>query len=270
MTDIPVSKSGRTAIEVATEAIRLGGEILLAHAGGSKEIKEKGKRDLVTKVDLLSEKAICQTLSAEYPGYNILSEESAPETPIDGYTWIIDPLAGTNNYVFGIPLYAVNIALARDKDVLLGMTYHPVADELFRAVKGGGAYLNDAPIHVSARASLSAAVLGFDTGYDVTQGRMLLNLVSRLWPRVHSLRALGSASLTLSYIACGRVDLYVRGSLHPWDIASGLRLIEEAGGSVTDWRGKKEILKNQDIVATNKLLHQELLGELKQAAGLVL
>ena len=270
MTDMPVSKSGRTAIEVATEAIRLGGEILLAHAGGSKEIKEKGKRDLVTKVDLLSEKAICQTLSAEYPGYNILSEESAPETPIDGYTWIIDPLAGTNNYVFGIPLYAVNIALARDKDVLLGMTYHPVADELFRAVKGGGAYLNDAPIHVSARASLSAAVLGFDTGYDVTQGRMLLNLVSGLWPRVHSLRALGSASLTLSYIACGRVDLYVRGSLHPWDIASGLRLIEEAGGSVTDWRGRKEILKNQDIVATNKLLHQELLGELKQAAGLVL
>ena len=263
MSDIPVSKSGRTAIEVATEAIRLGGEILLAHTGGSKEIKEKAERDLVTKVDLLSEKAICQTLSAEYPGYNILSEESAPETPIDGYTWIVDPLAGTNNYAFGIPLYGINIALARDKDVLLGMTYDPVANELFRAVKGGGAYLNDAPIRVSTRASLPEAVLGFDAGYDVTQGKLLLNLVSGLWPRVHSLRSLGSASLTLAYIACGRVDLYVRGRLHPWDIASGLRLIEEAGGSVTDWRGKKELLKNRDIVATNKLLHRELLAELK-------
>lgn len=263
MAALPVSKSGRTAIEVATEAIRLGGEILLAHAGGSKEIKEKGKRDLVTEVDLLSEKAISHTLSTEYPGYNILSEESAPETPIDGYTWIIDPLAGTNNYAFGIPFYAINIALARDREVLLGMTYDPVADELFRAVKGGGAYLNDAPIRVSTRASLSAAVLGFDAGYDVTQGRLLLNLVSGLWPRVHSLRSLGSASLALAYIACGRVDLYVRGSLHPWDIASGLRLVEEAGGRVTDWRGRKELLKNRDIVATNKLLHRELLGELK-------
>lgn len=263
MTDIPVSKSGRTAIEVATEAIRLGGEILLAHAGGSKEIKEKGKRDLVTEVDLLSEKAISHTLSAEYPGFNILSEESAPDTPIEGYTWIMDPLAGTNNYAFGIPLYAINIALARDKDVLLGMTYDPVADELFRAVKGGGAYLNDAPIRVSARASLSEAVLGFDAGYDVIQGSLLLNLVSGLWPRVHSLRSLGSASLTLAYIAGGRVDIYVRGSLHPWDIASGILLIEEAGGSVTDWQGKKEILKNRDIVATNKLLHRELLAELK-------
>ena len=263
MSDIPVSKSGRTAIEVATEAIRLGGEILLAHAGGSKEIKEKAERDLVTKVDLLSEKAICQTLSAEYPGYNILSEESAPETPIDSYTWIVDPLAGTNNYAFGIPLYAINIALARDKDVLLGMTYDPMANELFRAVKGGGAYLNDAPIHVSTRASLPEAVLGFDAGYDVTQGRLLLNLVNGLWPRVHSLRSLGSASLTLAYIACGRVDLYVRGRLHPWDIASGLRLIEEAGGRVTDWQGKKELLKNLNIVATNKLLHRELLAELK-------
>lgn len=261
MTVLPVSKSGRTAIEVATEAIRLGGKILLTHAGGSKKIREKSKNNLVTEVDLLSEKAICQTLSTEYPGYNMLSEESAPETPIDGYTWIIDPLAGTNNYAFGIPLYAINIALTRDKNVLLGMTYDPVANELFRAVKGGGAYLNDAPIRVSTRASLSEAVLGFDAGYDVIQGSLLLNLVSGLWPRVHSLRSLGSASLTLAYIACGRVDLYVRGRLHPWDIASGLLLVEEAGGRVTDWRGKKELLKNRDIVATNKLLHQELLGE---------
>jgi myo-inositol-1(or 4)-monophosphatase len=263
MTDLPVSKSGRTAIEVATEAIRLGGDILLAHAQRSKEVKEKSKNNLVTDVDILSEKAISNALSAEYPGFNILSEESAPDTQINGYTWIIDPLAGTNNYAFGIPLYAINIALARDKDVLLGMTYNPVADELFQAVKGNGAYLNDTPIRVSNRASLSEAVLGFDTGYDVIQGKLLLNMVSGLWPRVHSLRALGSASLTLAYIACGRVDIYIRGNLHPWDIASGILLVEEAGGKVTNWQGKKEMLMNEDIAATNKSLHKKLLRELE-------
>ncbi len=260
---LPVSRNGRTAIEVATRAIRRGGGVLLTHAGCDIGVRDKGPNNPVTDADFLSEDAIRNVISAEYPEAGILSEESAPETPLRGYTWIIDPLAGTGNYAAGIPLYAVNIALARDREILLGMTYEPVNDELFRAVKGEGAYLNDTPARVSERALLSEAVLGFDVGYDVAEGKRLLDRVSTLWPRVRGLKSLGSASLTLAYIACGRVDAYVRGSLRPWDIASGALLIEEAGGRVTDWQGKRAVLENRGILATNGHLHGELRKELK-------
>lgn len=263
MADLPVSRSGQMAIEVATSAIRRGGDVLLAHAGCDTGVREKSRNNPVTDADFMSEEAIRSILSAAYPKTGILSEESAPETPLRGYTWIVDPLAGTANYAAGIPLYAVNIALARDGEVLLGMTYDPVADELFRAVKGGGAYLNDTPARVSEHALLSEAILGFDTGYNVTEGKRVLDKVSGLWSRVRGLRSLGSASMALAYIACGRIDAYLRGSLQPWDIASGTLLIEEAGGRVTDWQGRRDVANNRGILATNGRLHGELREELK-------
>jgi len=263
MTNLSLSQSGRSALEVATEAIKQAGEILLAHFHCQKEIKDKGKSSLVTEVDILSERAIAKFLTNEYPACNILSEELAPFTPVTGYTWLVDPLAGTNNYAFGIPFFCINIALAKDKDILLGITYDPLREELFRAEKGKGAYLNDSAIHVSEKALLQDSVLSFDPGYDAIQGRKLLNVVARLWPGVHSLRSMGSASVALAYVACGRIDLYVRSDLHPWDIASGILLVKEAGGEVSDWQGKPANLQNKEIIAANNKLHQEFLSQLE-------
>ena len=263
MTNLPLSQSGKSALEVATEATKQAGEILLAHFHRKKEIKEKSKSNLVTEVDILSEKTIAKLLTNEYPACNILSEELAPSTPLTGYTWVVDPLAGTNNYAFGIPFFCINIALAKDKDILLGITYDPLRGELFRAEKGKGAYLNDSPIHVSERASLQVSLVTFDPGYNEIKGKKLLSTVTRLWPGVHSLRAMGSSSVALAYVACGRVDLYVRSDLYPWDVASGILLVKEAGGKVSGWQGKPANLQDRDIIAANNKLLQEFLTQLK-------
>jgi len=263
MADLPLSPSGRSALEVATEAAKQAGEILLAHFHGKKEVRDKGRGDLVTEVDVLSEKAIVKLLADEYPDYNVLAEESASSATVKGYTWLIDPLAGTNNYVFGIPFFCINIALVKDNDILLGITYDPLRDELFRAEKGNGAYLNDSPIHVSGKVSLEDSLLGFDPGYDKASGGELLRAVTGLWPEVFGLRAIGSASVALAYVACGHIDLYVRRGVHPWDIASGLLLVREAGGRVSDWRGKPADFRSKEIVAANGTLQREFLGRLK-------
>ena len=263
MTDLPLSRSGKSALEVATGAVKQAGELLLAHFHSDKEIRDKGKNHLVTEVDILSEKAIARVLTDEYPGCIILSEELSPSTPVTGYTWVVDPLAGTNNYISGIPLFCINIALVKNETILLGITYDPVRNELFWAEKGKGAYLNDSPVHVSDKASLKASLLSFDPGDDPVQGRKLLNMVSSLWPGVHSLRSLGSASISQAYVACGRFDLYVRSCLYPWDIASGILLVEEAGGKVTDWQGKSASLQSKEIIAANHKLHQEWLNQMK-------
>jgi len=263
MTDLPLASSGRGAPEIATAAAKQAGEILLARFHKKKEIKDKGRGDLVTEVDGLSEQVIIKLLSAEYPACHILTEESAPSTLVTGYTWVIDPLAGTNNFVFGIPLFGINIALVKGNDILLGITYDPLRGELFRAEKGNGAYLNDSPIRVSGKVSLQTSLLGFDPGHDVTSGRELLSTVIGLWPQVFGLRSMGSASIALAYLACGRIDLYLRRDIYPWDIASGLLLVKEAGGSVSDWQGKSADFWNKEIMAANDTLHREFLRQLK-------
>ena len=258
MNNLPLARSGRSALEVAVQAAEEAGKILLAHFGSEKEVSHKGKGNLVTQVDILSEKCIVELLKREYPDHNILSEESNSSTPVAGYTWIIDPLDGTNNYVFGIPFFCTNIALVKDEDILLGVTYDPLRRELFRAERGQGAYLNDSAIHVSKESSLGASLVGLDLGYSYEQGSELLDITSKLWGHVHCLRIMGSASLGLAYVACGRVNLYFHRFVYPWDIASGLLLIREAGGEVTDWEGKPATSQDEQIIASNRRLHREL------------
>lgn len=263
MTDLPLAKSGRSALEVATEATKQAGEILLAHFYAKKETKDKGKGHLVTEIDISSERLLLKFLKEEYPDFNILSEELAPTIPVTGYTWIVDPLAGTNNYAFGIPFFGINMALAKNEDILLGVTYDPLRKELFWAEKGKGAYLNHSPIRVSEKVSLEMALLGFDPGNKVIQGEKVLSIVTRFWPRVHGLRAFGTASVALAYVACGRLDLYLRRGLYPWDMASGILLVREAGGEVSDWQGRLANLQSQEIIAANHKLHQALLPQLR-------
>jgi len=260
MNNLPLARSGRSALEVAIEAAREAGKIFLAHFHSEKEIKHKGKSNLVTDADILSERLIVEFLEREYPACNILSEESNSTTPVTGYTWIVDPLDGTNNYVFGIPFFCTTIALVKDEDILLGVTYDPLREELFRAEKGQGAYLNDSAIHVSKEGSLQASLVGLDLGYSYEQGSELLDITSKLWGQVHCLRIMGSASLGLAYVACGRVNLYLHRFVYPWDIASGLLLVREAGGEVTDWEGKPAASQDEQIIASNRELHREFTG----------
>ena len=204
----------------------------------------------------------------EYPDHNILSEESNAATQVAGYTWIVDPLDGTNNYVFGIPFFCTNIALVKDENILLGVTYDPLREELFRAERGQGAYLNDSAIQVSKESSLQASLVGLDLGYSDKRGRELLDIITtKLWGQVHCLRILGSASLGLAYVACGRVNLYFHRYLYPWDVASGILLIREAGGKITDWQGQSVNFQNKQIIASNHELLNEFMLLLKLNMG---
>ena len=264
MINLPPAKSGKNALEVAIEAAREAGGILLSHFGSKRQVKHKSKGNLVTDVDILSEKFILDFLQNEYPDFSILSEESNSSASFTGCAWIVDPLDGTNNYTFGIPFFCVNIALVNDEDILLGVTYDPVKGELFHAEKGRGAYLNGSPIQVSSELSLQSSLVGLDLGYSHERGVEMLQIGNRLWGQVHCLRTMGSSSLGLAYVACGRVSLYFHRYLFPWDIASGLLLIREAGGEVTDWQGRPANFRDTGLVASNHKLRREFLGQFGQ------
>ncbi|MBM3155516.1 MAG: inositol monophosphatase [Chloroflexi bacterium] len=251
----PTSKSGKAALHVAILAAQKAGDVLLANFHSDKQAKHKGKGNLVTLIDLLAEKAVMEVLKQEYPNHRILSEETNSTTDTSGYTWIVDPLDGTNNYVYGLPFFCTNVALARDEDILVGVTYAPMTRELFRAEKGKGAYLNDSPIHVSDVSTLEAAMIGFDLGYDDQQAREMLSVAIKLWGKIHCMRLIGSSALGLAYVVAGRISLYYHRFIYPWDIAPGLLLVQEAGGTVTDWQGNPATIHNSQIIASNLKLH---------------
>jgi len=258
---LPLSRSGRTALEVASQAAEEAGSLLLEHMHGERQLSYKeGRANIVTEVDVLVEKKVIGLLRSEYPDHNILSEESPAVTNDSRYTWVVDPLDGTNNYVYGIPVFSVAIALMSQEEVLLGLTYDPVRKELFVARKGGGAALNGRPISVSRRDSMERAFIGCDLGYDREAGARMLDTIRVIWPRMAGLRIMGSAVLGLAYVACGRFDLYLHRYLYPWDMASGILLVREAGGEITDWAGKPVSAFGQQIIAGNKALHRQMLA----------
>ncbi len=247
---IPPSTSGTSAHDVAVEAARRAGEIIAARFYTEKQVSLKGPGDLVTDVDLQAENAVIQLLRDEYPGFGIISEESAPVTTASPYTWVVDPLDGTRNYTWGIPHVAVVVALARDGEVVVGVTYDPIRHELFTAELGKGAYLNGDSISVSTKREMPESLLGFDMGYSDEKAVKALDMVSALWPGIQSIRLMGSAALGLAYAACGRVDIYFHHNLAPWDIASGLLLVSEAGGMAVDRHGDPATLFSPDATVS--------------------
>ena len=205
MVSIPVSTGGRSAIEVATDAVREAGEVVVARFPGDKSISYKeGRSNVVTDVDLLAEERIIAVLRREYPDHGIMTEESDDVAGSSPYTWIVDPIDGTRNYAYGIPHFCVALALAHDEEVVLGIIYDPVREELFRAEKGSGAFLNDAPIAVSDRDSLSVSLAAFDLGYDPDIGQKMLKVAGALWPEVAAVRVMGSAAPTSGAGPMGR------------------------------------------------------------------
>lgn len=263
MIKLPSSKSGRGALEIATEAAREAGAFLVAAFSGEKHIQVKGHGNLVTDADLNSEKLIIGKLRSEYPGSGVTSEESESIPSETGYTWLIDPMDGTNNFSFGIPFFSVCIALVKEDSPLLAITYDPLRQELFHAIEGEGAYLNERPISVSNRTNLKSGLVAFDMGYVSGKGQETLEIAKALRPHVFSFRVLGSGALGLAYVSCGRLDIYMHRRLYPWDIASGRLLVVEAGGIVTDWAGKPLGKDSQEIVAGNKASHKEFMQRIR-------
>lgn len=259
--EVPSSRSGKSAMDVAQEAARLAGRIIQDRFLSSMQISLKGRNDIVTDVDVAAEEAILDLLRREYPDFGILAEESGAVTTGSSYTWVIDPIDGTRNYSMGIPHFCTLVALALGDQPILGVTYDPVREELFAAEKGQGAFLNGERLGMSETSELGRALLCCDLGYVDEKAGPAIDLIRSLWPGMLSIRLMGSAGLGVAYAAAGRVDIYFHHSLSPWDIAAGLVLVEEAGGVIVDKQGQTANMRSPSVIAANPVLIADFLGK---------
>lgn len=241
----------KTIEEVAREA----GKILLDNFGRVKKVEKKG-RQFVSNIDLESENRIMERIQKEFPEHNILSEEVGKKEKSSEYTWIIDPLDGTHNYIHCIPIYAVSIALRYRAEVVLGAVFIPPLDEMYQVEGGEGAFLNGKRLKVSnAETENIMATHGGSIPLNPGHRETLMKIA----PEVRYIRNLGSAATHLAFAAAGKTDLAVEQTIKPWDIAAGCLLVEEAGGKVTDLSGKGWRPESKDIIAGKKNAHRKIL-----------
>lgn len=233
----------KPVVTIMVKAARAGGNVLLRHLSklDALNVVEKGRMDFASEVDGLAEEAIVKELRRAYPEYGVLGEEGGSQKAGRGggrYTWVIDPLDGTSNYLRGFPHYCVSIALTENGEPIHGVIFDPIRNELFTASRGGGAVLNDHKIRVAERKDLSGSVIvtGFPPRERVRAGAQL-ECVRELLRDAEDVRRTGSAALDLAYVACGRVDGYFEAGVKPWDIAAGVLLVREAGGRVCEYNG---------------------------------
>ena len=253
--------------DVAVDAARRAGAVLLGQLGGPRHVEYKTRpTNLVTDMDRRAESLIVDALRAAYPEHAILTEEAGALAGSAAARWIVDPLDGTTNYAHGIPVFAVSIGLVVEGRAELGVVYDPARDECFIAERGAGATLDGRPLRVSGAAVLDASVLATGFAYTIRQGRDT-NLPEHdaLSLRCQAVRAIGSAALSLAWVAAGRFDGFWELVLGPWDVAAGALLVEEAGGRVTDRTGAPVDLSAPSPVASNGLIHAAMLSALADA-----
>ncbi|WP_456430745.1 inositol monophosphatase family protein [Thermosulfuriphilus sp.] len=223
------------------------------------QVTHKGEIDLVTEADLRSEEIIVKGLKGHLPHIPILAEEKVKEEPGEEYL-LVDPLDGTTNFAHGFPWFAVSLAFMRAGSPEIGVIYHPMMDELFWAQRGQGAYLNGRRIKVSRIKELSGALLATGFPYDVHQRpEVVIGAFSAFIIKAQGIRRAGAAALDLAYVACGRFDGFWEIKLKPWDTAAGILLVEEAGGRVSDFRGHSYSPYCRTIVASNSLIHHQMI-----------
>jgi myo-inositol-1(or 4)-monophosphatase len=229
----------------------------------------KGDVDLVTEADRASEKLIVQRLNERFPGHGIYGEEGTREK-IDGeYRWYVDPLDGTTNFAHGFPVFCVSLGLehrpqglaaSKDGEVVAGVVYDPTRDELFVAEKGKGAFLNGRSIRTSRIDNLGEALLATGFPSRKRHDNPNIHFYQQFTLRSHGVRRAGSAAIDLAYTACGRFDAYWEFNLNPWDTSAGALLVTEAGGSMTTYDGSPFKLDSKEVLATNGLLREEIIG----------
>lgn len=257
------------ALNIAVKAARTAGSVIVRHMNrlDSLTIVEKGRNDFASEVDRLAEAEVIREIKRAFPDHAIVAEEGG-NTPGKGrsrFTWVIDPLDGTHNYLRGFPHFSVSIALLENDEPVHGVVYDPVRDELFTASRGSGALLNERRIRVANRTGLPGALLC--TGFPFRQRQHLdahLAMTRALLvAEAEDIRRTGSAALDLAYVACGRIDAYWEMGLHPWDMAAGQLLVREAGGRCTDFTGGEKFMETGHIVAANLKVGDAVLATIK-------
>jgi myo-inositol-1(or 4)-monophosphatase len=248
-----------TPLRSAIDAARAAGELQRRRLGGVLDIEAKGPHDITTDVDRACEAAIADVLRVHHPDHDLLGEEGTAPRGGSPFLWIIDPLDGTKNYTHGYRRFCVSLALEHAGKVVVGVVYNPVTDELFAAEAGKGATLGDRPIRVSGVSVLSSAMVASALAREAGQiDRDHLERVARVYQASEALRSDGCAALDLCDVACGRLDAYFEAGLRPWDTAAGVLIVTEAGGLVTTFRGQPHDIRGVETLASNALVHREL------------
>ena len=214
-------------------------------------IEYKGLNDMVSYVDKETESRVVEGLKIILPDAGFIAEEGTGQNDDNQeFVWIIDPVDGTTNYMHGVPIFAISIALMQKDKIVSGVVYEINRDECFTAWSGGGAYLNDKPIKVSATKYLKDSLIatGFPY-YDFDKMENYLNILKELMQKTHGLRRLGAASVDLVYTACGRFEGFFEYNLKPWDVAAGTLIVQEAGGKVTDFKGENDFVFGRELIA---------------------
>ena len=245
--------------EVAAEFIR-------AEAGKvqREQIEIKSRNSLVSYVDKEAEKILVEGLSKLLPDAGFITEEGTVTQKTSEYTWVIDPLDGTTNFLHQIPVYSISIGLLHDDQIILGVVSDIEHRETFYAWKGGGAWCNGHQIHVSERSIIEDSLVA--TGFPYSSKDVLPQLTQvfdYFLKHARGIRRLGSAAIDLAYVACGRFDAYYENTLNPWDISGGIIIVQEAGGIVTDFGGNTDMLQNGQVIAAPGILHASVNEKIK-------
>src|SRR3984893_9706021 len=249
-----------TAVEIAREA----GALLANYFERRGGVELKGEFDLVTEADRASEKLVVEKLRSYFPSHAIVAEEGSGHPGSSEYRWYVDPLDGTTNFAHSFPMFNVTLGLERAGEIIAGVVYDPVRQEMFTAECGAGAYLNNHRIRVSAVKRLEDS-LG-STGFPSRKRHLNANIhfYHQMAMATHGVRRGGSAAIDLAYVACGRLEAFWEFGLNPWDLAAGVLLVTEAGGRCTDMKGGPHKLTGPDLLTDNGGIHQEtvdLFGE---------
>lgn len=256
----------REELNAAKKAAAEASKIINEYADkASLNVQLKGKNDLVTDADLASEKKIIEIIKKIFPDDEILAEESEQKDMLpQGRIWIIDPIDGTTNFAHGFPAYCISIALWENKEPLVGLVMEVANKEVFHAIKGGGAYKNGEPIHISQETNPASSLIG--TGFPYKELGMVdnyLKLFKRMMGKTHGVRRPGTAAWDLCNVACGRFEGFYEYGLSAWDVAAGTLIIKEAGGKVMDWNGGDDWLFGQRIIAGNTSICEFLMSEIR-------
>lgn len=252
----------------AIRIARLAGNLLRDNMHSGFAVEYKGDVDIVTEMDRRAQGIIEAEIRTLYPNHGILAEEGIDEKGSEDFLWVVDPLDGTTNYTHGFPLFSVSIGILHRGRTVCGVVYNPVSQEMFTAVVDEGVFLNALRLKVSATESLGRSLLGTGFPYNIrATADTNLDHFSQLAVRTQGIRRCGSAALDLCFVAAGRLDGFWELNLKPWDVAAGVLMVTEAGGAVTDFKGQEVSTDGSRIVASNGVIHQEMLQVLGAAPG---
>jgi myo-inositol-1(or 4)-monophosphatase len=245
-------------LETAEAIAREAGALLMSYFGRV-GFQLKGEFDLVTEADKASEKLVVERLVKHFPSHSIMAEEGGGHESPSEFRWYVDPLDGTTNFAHGYPVFNVTLALEQAGEMIAGVVFDPTRNEMFRAEKGGGTYLNADPVHVSKANRLEDSLVSTGFPSQNRHSNANIHFYHQMAMSTHGVRRGGSAALDLAYVSCGRLEAFWEFGLKPWDLAAGTLLVKEAGGTYTTMYGKPHRIGAGTLLADNGLIHEETL-----------